>query len=260
MQPENLFELDKMIPWNWTHLYDHKPLIRTLEKYVDYNKLKPDPSNSTRLILTAVNVLNSRALTFDSRTLKIKPKHILGTSAYPLYNFPWLEIEIDVYAWNGGLFSNTPLREVLDASPILDKIIFLVENYPKKIDKLPSNLGEVFHRARDIKFSDKTENNVNMTASITRYLDFIEDLYQMAKNKKDKLGFDEKVLGKIDRKYRKYRLDHGAEIREIFYISRDEEFPHIYENADFSPNTIRNSIKEGESKADKVICEHASHD
>ena len=82
----------------------------------------------------------------------------------------------------------------------------------------------------------------------------------MAKNNKDKLGFDEKVLGKIDRKYRKYRLDHGAEIREIFYISRDQEFPHIYENADFSPNTIRNSIKEGESKADKVICEHASHD
>jgi NTE family protein len=132
MQPENLFELDKMIPWNWTHLYDHKSLIRTLEKYVDYNKLKPDPSNSTRLILTAVNVLNSRALTFDSRTQQIKPKHILGTSAYPLYNFPWLEIEIDVYAWNGGLFSNTPLREVLDASPTLDKIIFLVENYPKK--------------------------------------------------------------------------------------------------------------------------------
>lgn len=77
-------------------------------------------------------MLNSRALTFDSRTQQIKPKHILGTSAYPLYNFPWLEIEIDVYAWNGGLFSNTPLREVLDASPILDKIIFLVENYPKK--------------------------------------------------------------------------------------------------------------------------------
>ncbi len=58
-----------------------------------------------------------------------------------------------------------------------------------------------------------------MTASITRYLDFIEDLYQMAKNKKDKLGFDEKVLGKIDRKYRKYRLDHGAEIRDFLHIT-----------------------------------------
>jgi len=30
------------------------------------------------------------------------------------------------------LLSNTPLREVLDASPINDKRIFLVENCPKK--------------------------------------------------------------------------------------------------------------------------------
>lgn len=259
MQPETLFELDKMIPSSWTYMYDHSPLIKTLEKYVDYEKLKPGSSNSPRLVLTAVDVLNSQALTFDSHVQQIKPKHILATSAYPLYNFPWIEIEKGVYAWDGGLLSNTPLREVLDASPILDKIIFLVENYPKKIDKLPANLGEVHHRARDIIFSDKTEHNIKMAATITRYLDFIENLYQIVNDNKDKLGLDEKLIRKIDRKYKKYRLDHGAEIKNIFYISRDEEFPHIYENADFSPMTIKNSIKEGEHKADKVISEHEHH-
>ena len=259
MQPETLFELDKMIPSKWIYLYDHSPLIKTLEKYVDYEKLNPGSSNSPRLILTAVDVLNSRALTFDSNAQQIKPKHILATSAYPLYNFPWIEIEKGVYAWDGGLLSNTPLREVLDASPILDKIIFLVENYPKKIDKLPANLGEVHHRARDIIFSDKTEHNIKMAGTITRYLDFIENLYQIVNDNKDKLGLDEKLIRKIDRKYKKYRLDHGAEIKNIFYISRDEEFPHIYENADFSPMTIKNSINEGEHKADKVIGEHERH-
>lgn len=256
MQPANLFDPSKMLPSKWTYLYDHRPLIKTLEKYVDYDRLNPSTSNSPRLILTAVDVLKSQALTFDSNTQQIEPKHILATSAYPLYNFPWIEVEKGVYAWDGGLLSNTPLREVLDASPILDKIIFLVENYPKKIDKLPSNLGEVYHRARDIIFSDKTEHNIKMAATITRYLDFIEDLYQIVKQNKDKLGLDEKLVNRIDRKYKNYRLDHGAEIKEMFYISRDEEFPHIYENADFSPKTIKNSIKEGEAKADKVICEH----
>lgn len=260
MQPANLFDANKMLPSNWTYLYDHSPLIKTLQKYVDYEKLNPGTSNRPRLILTAVNVLNSQALTFDSNNQQIKPKHILATSAYPLYNFPWIEVEKGVYAWDGGLLSNTPLREVLEASPILDKIIFLVENYPKKIGNLPANLGEVYHRARDIIFSDKTEHNIKMAATITRYLDFIEDLYQIVKQNKEKLGLDEKLVRRIDRKYKNYRLDHGAEIKEIFYISRDEEFPHIYENADFSPKTIKNSIIEGEAKANKVIREHERHD
>ena len=132
-----------------------------------------------------------------------------------------------MYAWDGGLLSNTPLREVLDASPISDKIIFLVENYPKKIDKLPANLGEVHHRARDIIFSDKTEHNIKMAGTITRYLDFIQNLYQIVNDNKDKLELDEKLIRKIDRKYKKYLLDHCAEIKNIFYISRDEGFPHI---------------------------------
>lgn len=256
MRPGGMFDLDSLTPWKWTYLYDHSPLIKTLDKYIDYEKLNPNSSNRPRLILTAVNVLNSKALTFDSNSQQIKPKHILATSAYPLYNFPWIETEKGVYAWDGGLLSNTPLREVLDASPIVDKIIFLVENYPKKIDKLPSNLGEVYHRARDIIFSDKTEHNLKMAATITRYLDFIEDLYQIVNSNKDKMGLDEKLMKKIDRNYKKYRQDHGAEIKKIFYISRDEEFPHIYENADFSPKTIMNSIREGEEKAEKVIMEH----
>jgi NTE family protein len=55
------------------------------------------------------------------------------------------KVKNGVYAWDGGLLSNTPLREVIGASPVNDKRIFLVENYPKKIMKLPENLPEVFH-------------------------------------------------------------------------------------------------------------------
>jgi NTE family protein len=80
------------------------------------------------------------------------------------------------------LLSNTPLREVIEASPAKDKRIFLVENYPKNIEKLPSTLQEVQHRARDIMFSDKTIHNIQMSKAITYHLKLIDDLYNMLKD------------------------------------------------------------------------------
>jgi len=240
-------------PQKWTYLYDHLPLIKTLEKYIDYDKLKPDGKPNARLLLTAVDILNAQSLTFDSFKQQITHKHILATSAYPLYNFPWIEVEKGVFAWDGGLLSNTPLREVLDASPIKDKRIFMVENYPKNINNLPKNLPEVHHRARDIIFSDKTEHSVTMSKIITRYLDYIEELYQIIENNIDQIQIDQKQLKRIQRKYKKYKQEHGSEIKEIYHITRDEPFPHMYENADFSPEIIKESIKEGEEKTNEAI-------
>ncbi|HEX7033078.1 MAG TPA: patatin-like phospholipase family protein, partial [Nitrososphaera sp.] len=149
-------------PQKWTYLYDHAALEKTLDRYIDYGKLNPHGNPNARLIITATDVLNAKPLVFDSSRQQITPKHILATSGYPLYNFPWVKVEESVYAWDGSLLSNTPLREVIAASPANNKRIFLVENYPKKIDVLPRNLPEVYHRARDIIFSDKSEHNVTM--------------------------------------------------------------------------------------------------
>jgi NTE family protein len=242
-------------PQKWTYMYDLSPLVKTLEKYIDYDKLKPNgkPKSSPRLILTAVNILTAEPLTFDSYKQQITPKHILATSAYPLYNFPWIEVEDGVYAWDGGLLSNTPLREVIDASPINDKRILVVENYPKRVDTLPKNLPEVYHRARDIMFSDKTEHNVTMSRVITRYLSYIEELYQLIETHMDITKVDPKQLKRIRKKYKKYKQERGAEIKDIIYVTRDEPFPHMYENADFSPETIKNSIKEGETKTNEIL-------
>jgi NTE family protein len=240
-------------PQKWTYMYDLTPLVKTLEKYIDYNKLKPNGNPNARLILTAVNVLTADPLTFDSSKQQITSKHILGTSAYPLYNFHWMEVEDGVYAWDGSLLSNTPLREVIDASPVNDKRIFLVENYPKRVNALPKNLPEVYHRARDIMFSDKTEYNVRMSKVITRYLGYIEELYQLIETNMDLTKVDPKQLKRIRKKYKKYKQERGAEIKDIFHITRDEPFPHMYENADFSPETIKNLIKEGEMKTIQAL-------
>lgn len=244
---------DYFTPQKWTFLYDHTPLAKTLERYISYDKLRPGRNSNIRLILTAVNVLNARPLTFDSYKEQITAKHILATSAYPLYNFRWIEVKDGVFAWDGGLLSNTPLREVITATPVRDKRIFIVENYPKTIDSLPNNLPEVYHRARDIMFSDKTEHNVQMSKVISRYLDYIEQLYQIVDKNVDKLHLDEKQLKRIRQKYKVYKQEHGAEIKEIYHIKREEPYPHMSENADFSPQTIKNSIKEGEEKTNEII-------
>lgn len=247
--------LDSYNPKKWTYLYDNSPLEKTLEKYIDYEKLTPTGKKSNgRLIITAVNVLTAEPLTFDSSKTKITSKHILATSSYPFYFLPWTEIEKDIYCWDGGLLSNTPLREVIDASPINNKQIFLVENYPKNIDKLPKNILDVLHRARDIVFSDKTLHNVKMSKIITKYLEFIDELYQIVDKNVDKDKLDKEKLRQINLKYKKFKLEHGAEIKKIFYITRSEDHHHhIYENADFSLKIIKESIKEGEIKINEAL-------
>jgi NTE family protein len=242
------------IPDKWTYLFDHSPLIKTLEKYVDFNKLRPNGNPYARLIITAVSVLTAEPLTFDSAKKQITPKHILATTAYPTYYFPWIEVEKGTFAWDGSLLSNTPLREVIDASPIKDKRIFLVENYPKNIDRLPDNIQEVQHRARDIMFSDKTIHDIKMSRIITYHLRFIDELYYMLENRFDlKNEDDREMLDKIRAKYKKISEEHGAEIKSLYYISRDESSPSLYENADFSRDTIKNSIKNGELKTNKIL-------
>lgn len=242
-------------PQKWTYLYDLSPLAKTLEKYIDYNKLNPDGNPNSRLIMTAVNVLTAEPLTFDSSKQQITSKHILATCGYPAYNFPWIEVEKGIYAWDGGLLSNTPLREVIDSSPVVDKEIFLVENYPKKINALPDNMAEVYHRTRDIIFCDKTLSTVAMSKVITRYLRYINELYQMIEDSIDMAKVDKVELERIRRKYKKYKKDTGAEIKGVHYISRDEPVHSFYENADFSPKAIKDSIKQGELKTSQILDE-----
>jgi NTE family protein len=241
-------------PDKWTYMYDHSPLVKTAEKYIDYNKLQPNGKSNSRLIITAVNVMTAEPLIFDSAKQQITSKHILAATGYPSYYFPWAEVEEGVYAWDGSLLSNTPLREVIDASPVKDKRVFLVENYPKRCDALPDNLLEVQHRARDIMFSDKTIHNIQMSKTITYYLRLINDLYKMLEDhfsseKKE----DIEKFEKIRARYKKVSEEHGAEIKRVHYITRSEPFPSLYENADFSTETIKASIKDGELKTNEIL-------
>jgi NTE family protein len=259
---------DFLNPTNWTHFYDHSVLAKTLDKYIDYKKLnlaatKEELPEVLRLIITAVDVMTARPLIFDNTKMEIKAKHILASSGYPIYGFPWIELEDNLYAWDGSLLSNTPVREVIYASPRNDKNIFIVENYPRKIHKLPSNMAEVESRAKDIIFSDKNMDTIKMSRLITRHIRLIETLYDIVQSKVNLTEIDNRQLAVIKSEYNTLINNYGAQINSVTRIIRSElESPSILQNADFSPKSIRELITQGETKTMEKLayCENANYD
>ena len=255
-------------PRSWTYLYDHSPLAKTLDKYVDYKKLnlaatKEELPQIRRLIITAVDVMTSRPLIFDNTKMEIKAKHILASSGYPIYGFPWVEVEKGLYGWDGSLLSNTPVREVLSASPRNDKNIFIVENYTRNIHRLPSNMAEVESRAKDILFSDKNMENIKMSKLITRQIQLIERLYEVFDKLLDKSKLDDKEVEKIKSEYNTLIGNYGAVIKSVTRIVRTElESPSMLQNADFSPKTIKELIVQGERKTleELTYCENIKYE
>src|SRR3712207_9123220 len=104
-----------------------------------------------------------------------------------------------------------PLKTSNRCIPVIDKRVFIVENYPKKIERLPQNLPEVLHRARDIMFSDKTAHNVKMSKVITPHLEFIEELYKIIEKNVDQSKIDKQKLDNIHKKYQKMMKEHRSE-------------------------------------------------
>jgi NTE family protein len=277
---------DYFRPQTWTYYYDNTPLVKTLEKYIDYKKLvsphkkinkdknsssddnkfttSSNSTNNIRLVITAVNVLTAEPLVFDSDHLSIVSKHLLASCGYPNYGFPWAKIEEGLYGWDGSLLSNTPVREVIGSSPRNDKNIFIVENYSRKIDRLPANMNEVMDRAKDIMYSDKTLHSLKMAKVMTRQIQLIERLYEYfeksedktilqngdSANANDKSNDHKHIQNEVERIRKEYKnlvQNRGAEILSVTRILRNKiEYPNVSKNADFSVKTIKGMISEGE--------------
>jgi len=93
-----------------------------------------------------------------------------------------------------------------------------------------------------------------MSKAITYYLRLIDDLYKMLEDKfSSEKKEDKDKFEKLRVRYKKVSEDHGAEIKGVYYITRSEPFPSLYENADFLIDTIKASIKDGEIKTNQIL-------
>ena len=93
-----------------------------------------------------------------------------------------------------------------------------------------------------------------MSKAFTYYLKFIDELYHLIEDQCDFKKKEDKANFKRNQsKYKKIIEQHGTEIKDVYYITREERFPSLYENADFSIETIKASIRDGELKTKDIL-------
>lgn len=240
---------DYFMPFFWQYLYDITPLKNTLNQYVDFQKIRGP--QKPRLIVTSTDVQNAKPSIFDSKYDQIEADHVLASAGYPFYGISWTA-KNGKYLWDGTLLSNTPLREVINASPKHDKKVYVIDLFPKTQSDIPNNMFEVWHRARDIMYADKSEHNVRMSRVVTRYLKLIREMHGLL----DSATLDEEGrsrLGRIKEEYHKLASERGGIIDQIVRIQRNEHHHFLFEDADFSLATIRDLIDRGERDAKAAL-------
>jgi NTE family protein len=248
-------------------LFDIAPLKKTLSSYVDFTDLRnPD---RPRLIVTSTDIQTSEPVIFDSKHVNIDADHVIACAGFPFYGIEWTQKD-DRYLWDGALLSNTPLREVIDASPIMDKIVYLVNIFPHYQKDLPQDMFEAWHRAKDIIYTDKTDNNVRLSKIISRHLSLLKEMHDLLmttinvklKEKGDDMQPNAKLnerFDKMEHEYNKLASKRGAIIKKIVRIERPEKTHFLFEDADFSVATIKKLIRQGEDDTERALTKNSNN-
>jgi NTE family protein len=137
--------------------YDTSPLRETLEELVDFDLI--NSRQGVRISVGAVNVATGEQVYFDNKgdmPTVIGPEHIMASAALPP-GFPAVKIGND-YFWDGGLISNTPLDHVLKHKGGDNLVVFQLDLFSAK-GVLPTSLGEIAEREKDIRFASRSEIN-----------------------------------------------------------------------------------------------------
>ena len=250
-------------PSNWTYLYDLTPLRKTLKGFIEFenlkkittdkndNKFDKNKSNSARLIVTSTDIQKGEPVIFDNAHMDIDVNMIAACAGYPFYGLKWTIID-GRYLWDGSLLTNTPMMEVMRASPLKNKKFYIVDVFPRQQEEIPSNMIEVWHRARDIMFMDKTDTNIEMLKVSEKYLNLLKKMYDIVNSDDAKIDQSTRdKLNQLDSDYRSLTQSHGAAIMDVVRIGRKERDSHyLFEDADFSKYRIQKLIEEGEKDAE----------
>jgi NTE family protein len=130
--------------------YDTRPLKETLERLCDFDRIN---SGETRVTVGAVDANTGNLVYFDNSKIRLRAEHFMASGALPP-GFAAVEIDGQYY-WDGGLMSNTPLYNVLQASPRRDTLVFQVDLW-SATGPVPDNLTDVYGRMKDVQYSSRT--------------------------------------------------------------------------------------------------------
>lgn len=252
--PQNLPKLSTLeVPY----LYDSAIFKNILNKYMDSENLKKQNKEISqneripRLFLSTTNIETAESVTFDTEKADIIIDQVRACVGYPFYNISWTKVNGN-YLWDGSLLRNDPLKLVVEASPYIPKRIYICDVYSNKFSSLPNNILESWHRARDIIFLDKLFVGKSETEKIQKFHSKLEELYDIVVNTKlsDEMN---KKFSKIQPECEDLIKRRGVIIKDIVHIVRKEEPSSLFEDADFSLETIKQLIEIGRKDAEIAL-------
>jgi predicted acylesterase/phospholipase RssA len=293
---EKFLDNHPAIPNNIWIRYEKDLLRKGLENF-NFPISTSYENGEPRLLVIGTNVKDGSTVTFDSYATKsesgdyrsstsagyskhtarrsggIELAHVMASSSIPLF-YDFEKIDGEEYC-DGGVLSNTPLREVLQAhrdywykdvgrrqaqSKTPDLEIYIVGVWPSKEEdprKRQPNFDEVKERLYDINLSDKTVYDEKVAVIVSDYVDIIKQLTDGAPQKKINSIYDmpAKSRGR-DGKPRKYgSLVQGrTNVSSVTRIECKADDNSISNKAfDITKTTIENLIAQGKRDANEIL-------
>ncbi|RZI81039.1 MAG: patatin-like phospholipase family protein [Rubrivivax sp.] len=207
--------------------YDTRALKSTLERFVDFDRIN---AGAMRCSVGAVEVHTGNFIYFDNTQGcakgKLRAEHFMASGALPP-GFPAVEID-GVYYWDGGLVSNTPLAEVLDANPRRHTLTFQVDLW-SSVGVLPQTIYDVQERQKDIQYSSRTRTVTDMMKLRQKHRRMLREVLDLVPPKvRDTDPWCKKAA--IEACARQYAVIH--------LIYRDKEWEGLTKDYEFSALTM----------------------
>lgn len=308
---EKFFDFGVSLPNNLWIRYSNDRLRESIDKYA---KFPIATSNGEpRLLVVSADVADGATVTFDSYSPEseygrfnkgsykfservitydkgIELNHVMASASIPLfYDY---EIIQGHKFWDGGILSNTPLREVLHAhrhywfktiggekpeSKVPDLEVYIIGVWPSSTDDggpdidVPSDYDGIKAKLYAIGLSDKTEYDEKTAIMVSDYIEIIKRIRAIAlkniKNKEDKNAFTKDLQEFLDKEPAQSKGRDGGDrtyssllngrfklAGEVVRIELKNDPDGISNVAfDLTTKTIGNLITQGENDAKDIL-------